>query len=190
MPTPAETYAQLAKLNEEVAAAKKRLADAWKAAASRPVSDYTLQSNAGPVRLSDLFQGKQDLIVIHNMGKSCVYCTMWADGLNGLAGHLQNRAGLVLASPDDVATQADFAASRNWAFPTVSTKGSTFTADMGFEHNGSPWPGYSVFRKDADGSLRRTGGGQFGPGDDHCSIFPMMDQMDGGINGWKPRYQY
>ncbi len=190
MSNPAEMYAQLKRLGDDVAASKKRLADGWRKAAAMPVDDYTLQSKTGPVLLSALFAGKTDLIVVHNMGRGCVYCTMWADGLNGLAAHLQNRAGLVLATPDEIAVQVEFAASRGWTFPMVSTQATTFTADMGFEHNGDPWPGYSVFRKDADGSIRRTGGGQFGPGDDFCGIWPMMEQMDKGVDGWEPKFRY
>jgi predicted dithiol-disulfide oxidoreductase (DUF899 family) len=33
----------------------------------------------GTVRLSELFAGKADLILIHNMGTTCPNCTLWAD---------------------------------------------------------------------------------------------------------------
>lgn len=184
-------FAELKRLGDEVTAAKERLAAAWrKSARIAAVKDYEFASKAGPVRLSSLFGTKPDLIVIHNMGRKCPYCTLWADGLNGLAGHLANRAGFVLSNPDDVPVQAEFAASRGWAFPVVSTKGTTFAADMGFEQNGDPWPGYSVFRRGADGTITRTGAGMFGPGDDYCAIWPMMEQMEGGVNGWEPKYKY
>ena len=35
-------------------------------------------------KLSQLFAGRRDLLVIHSMGKGCNSCTMWADGFNGL----------------------------------------------------------------------------------------------------------
>jgi predicted dithiol-disulfide oxidoreductase (DUF899 family) len=50
----------------------------------QPVQDYVFEGWSGPVRLSELFAGKRDLFVIHNMGTSCRYCTMWADGFNGV----------------------------------------------------------------------------------------------------------
>lgn len=74
------------------------------------------------IRLSELFGNKKDLILIHNMGNSCPYCTMWADGFNGLLQHLQDRAAFVVSSPDDPMTQKDFASSRGWKFKMISTK--------------------------------------------------------------------
>ena len=35
--------------------------------------------------------GKDDLVVIHNMGASCAYCTLWGDGFNGVYEHLANK---------------------------------------------------------------------------------------------------
>lgn len=182
--------ATLMPLFEELQAAKKRMADALKAAARMPVQDYLFQTAAGPVALSALFGPKDDLVVVHNMGRSCVYCTMWADGLNGLAPHLADRAAFALTSPDDPATQAQFAASRGWRFPMVSTQGTTFAADMGFAQGSGTMPGYSVFRRQPDGTIIRTGASFFGPGDDYCAIWPMMEQMEGGVGGWSPKYQY
>jgi hypothetical protein len=42
----------------------------------------------------------KDLILVHNMGQSCRYCTMWADGFNGIHPHLANRAAFALVWPD------------------------------------------------------------------------------------------
>ncbi len=98
------------------------------------VADYHLAGPRGPVKLSALFGRKRDLIVIHNMGRSCPYCTMWADGINGLYPHLADRAGFVVVSPDSPAVQKKFAASRGWRFPMASGQGSTFIHDMGYQH--------------------------------------------------------
>lgn len=186
----ADSRAELARLHAELEAAKKRLAGACKRAARMPVRDYTFQSRGGSIRLSELLGAKDDLVVVHNMGRSCVYCTMWADGLSGLAPHLSDRAAFVLSSPDPVEVQSAFADSRGWRFPVVSTRGTTFAADMGFESGGRPMPGYSVFRRQSDGSLARTGASHFGPGDDYCAIWPMMEQMERGVDGWKPKFEY
>ncbi|MGI9388028.1 MAG: DUF899 family protein, partial [Methyloligellaceae bacterium] len=43
------------------------------------VDDYVFSKVDGTVRLSELFGNKDDLFVIHNMGASCPYCTLWAD---------------------------------------------------------------------------------------------------------------
>ena len=51
--------------------------------ARRPVEDVVFESEVGPVRLSELFGEHDDLVIIHNMGASCRYCTLWADGFSG-----------------------------------------------------------------------------------------------------------
>ncbi|MFZ5913459.1 MAG: hypothetical protein ACOY17_04490, partial [Pseudomonadota bacterium] len=41
------------------------------------INDYTFKTLEGEQNLSSLFDGKDDLFVIHNMGTSCPYCTLW-----------------------------------------------------------------------------------------------------------------
>src|SRR5262245_57827394 len=108
------------------------------------VKDYAFSTLEGSVSLSSLFGGKRDLLMIHNMGAHCSSCTMWADGFNGLYPHVADRASFVVSSPDSPADQAEFAASRGWVFPMVSTQGTRFAADMGFENAaGRAMPGVS-----------------------------------------------
>jgi predicted dithiol-disulfide oxidoreductase (DUF899 family) len=157
----------------------------------RPLPDYALLDHNGPVRLSELFGDRDDLIVIHNMGRGCPYCTMWADGLNGLLPHLEDRAAVVLSSPDAPDVQRAFAAGRGWRFRMISTAGSTFTADMGYqEPGGDYWPGVSTFRKQSDGSVVRVARDYFGPGDAYCGAWPLFDLLDGGAQGWEPKFAY
>ncbi len=114
-----------------------------------------MASSKGPVRLSQLFGGGRDLIVIHNMGASCPYCTMWADGYNGLYAHIATRAALVVSSPDPPDVQRRFARSRGWRFPIVSHQGTTFAADMGYRSRDGGWlPGLSAFRRERDRIVR------------------------------------
>ena len=47
------------------------------------VRNYSFKTLNGPVTLLDLFGQQDTLLVIHNMGQGCRYCTLWADGLNG-----------------------------------------------------------------------------------------------------------
>ena len=90
---------------------------------SEQVDDYELLGSKNQkINLSGLFSKKKDLIVVHNMGNSCPYCTMWADGFNGLLPHLEDRAAFVVSSPDEPATQQEFARSRGWKFQMISTR--------------------------------------------------------------------
>lgn len=156
------------------------------------VSDYTLLAHDGSqVRLSELFGSHDDLILVHNMGKGCAYCTMWADGFTGLVKHLENRAGFVVVSKDPVEVQRSFYQGRGWNFRMYSSHGTNFNRDMGYEtETGSQQPGMSAFHRDADGTIRRTGHTGFGPGDDFCAVWPMLDLLAGGPAGWGPKFAY
>ncbi len=139
--------------------------------------------------MADLFGDKDTLFVVHNMGRSCVYCALWADGLNGLVDHLENAAAFVVTSPDSPEVQQAFAAERGWRFRMLSHAGSTFAQDMGYVRDCGQSPGLSVFRKNADGGVVRVGDTEFGPGDDYCAIWHMLD-LTPGAGTWSPRYSY
>ena len=186
-----DPHAEITNAERELFEVKKRVLELRRQVANQSVDDYTFQgSSDAPVALSRLFGDASDLIIIHNMGKGCPYCTLWADGLNGMIPHLENRAALAMASPDDPATQQEFAKSRGWQFTMVSTQGTTFSKDMGYEtDDGKPLPGVSTFMKSAEG-IRRTGTAPFGPGDDFCAVWPILDLLQDGPDGWAPKYTY
>ena len=127
---------ELAAAYEELEKAQQKLAELRRRLPHEPVSDYQLQGADGPVSLSALFGEKEDLILVHNMGSGCSYCTMWADNFNGVAHHLQDRAAFALVSADSPSAQQEFARGRGWRFPVYSAAGSTFTAEMGFPEPG------------------------------------------------------
>jgi len=176
---------ELKQVREKVTALRKKLDN-------KLVPDYTLKDPDGhPVSLSSLFGTKDDLIIIHNMGKSCPYCTLWADGLIGFKKHLENRAGFALVSHDRPSVLREFGASRGWNFKYLSNDGGPFSKDMGFQdEKGSPWPGISTFHRDPNGAIKRMSHAMFGPGDDFCSIWHMFEMLKDGPNGWGPNYGY
>ena len=157
---------------------------------SEEVQNYEFTDfNDKKTSLMELFGEKNDLILIHNMGSSCAYCTMWADGFNGILPHLKNRASFVISSPDDSKTQKKFAITRGWNFQMISTKGTSFTKDMGFEKDGIPQPGVSVFFKDGN-KIIRVGRDDFEPGDNYCATFPLFDLLKDGTGNWQAKFQY
>lgn len=155
------------------------------------VKDFALYSAKGrKVHLSDLFVEKDELIVIQNMGQSCPYCTMWADGFSGVAGHLEDRAGFALVSPDKPKDLRKFAKSRGWKFKSYSSAGSDFKKALGFEtKDGRPQPGVSTFYREK-GKIYNIANDTFGPGDLYCSVWPLLDLLKKGVNGWSPKYSY
>jgi len=170
---------KLQELESDITKNRKKMLKLLGKMAKMDVQDYVLKNRDGEeVKLSDLFDGKDDLVLIHNMGKGCSYCTMWADGFNGIFNYIQNRAGFALVSPDPPEVQRDFADSRGWKFPMFSGHESTFISDMGYKtEKGDYWPGASVFRKDQDGNIARVSKTYFGPGDNYCSVWHFFDML-------------
>ncbi|HEX6922412.1 MAG TPA: DUF899 family protein [Bacillales bacterium] len=170
---------RIQELEKEIAEKKKELSELKRSTPEVKVQDYVFTDLDGqPVSLSDLFEDQDQLIVIHNMGKSCSYCTMWADGFNGIFRYLQEKAGFVLTSPDSPEVQRQFHSGRGWKFPMVSTQETTFKRDMGFENDkGQFGPGVSIFRKDSNGTIYHCNDAEFGPGDDFCSVWHFYDLL-------------
>jgi len=185
IPDPAAAIGRrLAELQQELSVLRR-------AQPAEPVADYALQGPDGPVMLSALLDERPDLLVIHNMGRGCAYCTVWADGFNGVVDHLQDRTGIVVVSPDPVDVQAAFAASRGWRLRMLSDADGSFTRDMGFVGGENDyWPGVSAFRRTEDGGIVRTGVDVFGPGDVYNAPWHLFDLLQGGTGGWWPMLDY
>ena len=176
---------------KELHRVKLELASLRKQHPSFEVANYKLTNTEGrKVLLSELFDDKKELIVIHNMGKSCAYCTLWADGFSGFTSHFENRAAFVLTSPDDYKTLADFSKERGWSFKSVSTMGTTFKEDLGFKNVEGFWPGVSILLREEDGNIKHYTKAFFGPGDDYCSIWSLFELLPYGSKGWGPKHNY
>lgn len=176
---------------KELMSIKQELAALRKQHPSFTVKDYTLTNTEGEkVLLSEIFGEKNELIVIHNMGKSCSYCTLWADGFIGFTQHLENKAAFVLTSPDDFQTLSDFSKERDWTFKSVSTKGTTFKEDLGFKNKDGFWPGVSILLRGEDGTINHYSKAAFGPGDDYCSIWSLFELLPEGSGEWGPKHSY
>ncbi|MGJ8635277.1 MAG: DUF899 family protein [Phycisphaerales bacterium] len=186
----ATTQSDIQTLGMELMQAKERYRQAIKDLPNEPVEDWTLHNTDGsPIKLSQLFGDKSELLVVHNMGKHCNYCSLWADGFIGLADHIQERCAFVLCSNDDPKTVAEFAKERGWTYPCVSGKDSGFAEAMGYRTpDNKTMPGVSAFHKQADGTIVRTGKDMFGPGDDFCPVWPFFELINDGPADWQPRH--
>ena len=193
--TRSELEREIASAQEALDEARRRLVKLRRQLPPVPVKDYELKDADGPVRLSEMFGGKDDLILVHNMGTGCSNCTMWADEFNGVCQHLQSRAAFVVVSPDSPEVQRTFARKRGWRFPMYSAEGTTFTDDMGFRWEEEAFlsgyqPGVSVFRKNTDSTIVRVAKDSFGPGDLYCSVWHLFDLLPDGAAGWDPLFEY
>lgn len=180
--------AEIEELDRRIEALKAERSAARRRRGPEPIEDHEVATGEGPRRLSDLFGAHDELLLVHNMGRGCAYCTLWADGLVGLLPHLTRRSAVALLTPDPPEVQRAFAASRGWPFAMASDPTRAAARALGFAtEDGFSLPGVSALRRLADGSLVRTGRAEFGPGDDYCAVWPLFDLLEGGAADWAPR---
>jgi predicted dithiol-disulfide oxidoreductase (DUF899 family) len=185
-----ETSEKLKDYRREISELRKKMRDAQASIEPEVVADYEFKrADGGTTKLSALFGDKDTLFVVHNMGASCPYCTLWADGFNGVYHHLANRAAFVLSSPDAPGQQQAFAASRGWSFPMISYRDTSFGEDMGYRVDGQAKPGVSVFKR-RGGKIVRVADTSFSPGDDFCGVWHLLDLIPEGAAGWQPKFKY
>jgi predicted dithiol-disulfide oxidoreductase (DUF899 family) len=175
-----DAHDRITDYRRQIASIREQMRAVMAEAKPEPVHDYEFHDTAGPVRLTELFRGRDDLILIHNMGASCRHCTLWADGYNGLQRHVLERAAFVVTSPDKPESQRRLAESRGWTFPMVSHAGTSFAQDMGYKSaQGGFLPGVSVLRRH-EGAMVRVSDAGFSPGDDFCALWHFFDLLEAG----------
>ncbi len=188
-----EQQKKLAQLDSDIRAKQKELVELLRETTDNgPVAEFTFDTPDGSVTLRELFGDRDDLIVVHNMGASCPYCTLWADEFNGALDHIENRTAFAVVSPDAVTTQQAFREKRGWQF-RMASDASGFAEAMGYrwEQDGKPYnmPGFSTFKRDGD-VVTRVGHAPFGPGDAYCGVWHFFDMLDGGAKSWGPKFKY
>lgn len=166
-----------------------RLNELRKATPGTEVPDYTFQTQAGEVSLRDLFGDQDRLLLIHNMGQGCRYCTLWADGFNGFLPHLESTLSVVLVSKDAPDVQRRFANSRGWRFRLASHGGGDYIREQTALKGVENMPGAVSYLKQGDRILR-TNSAAFGPGDLYCSMWGLLALSGLGEADWTPQYSY
>lgn len=153
------------------------------------VPDYPFQTLDGTTSLGEMFAGHDKLMVIHNMGQGCRYCTVWADGINAFLPHLETAMSVVLVSRDDPALQRRMANERGWRFRTASHGGGDYIREQSTEPDQGNAPGVACYQR-VDGKILRLGGSSFGPGDQYCSLWPLLSLAGLGTEDWTPQFSY
>jgi len=177
--------AEIEALEAEILEKKKELAELRRAHRER-VEDFVLETPEGSKRISELFGDKDELVVVHNMGRGCNHCSLWADGFRGFTQHFLTRAGFVLVSADPIDRLMETAERRGWNFPLGADADGAFRRAMNMDKDGDPWPGISAFVKEG-GEIYRYGYAYLGEGDDFCSIWHVWDLFPTGWNDWSPK---
>jgi predicted dithiol-disulfide oxidoreductase (DUF899 family) len=201
---------ELMRQREEVAELRRQLP-------SGPVlDDYTFLEGSSDVhaadaevherRLADLFSGSdRPLIVYHLMyGKAqtdpCPMCTMWVDGFDAIAPHLNQNADLAIVAASSIGALREHGRRRGWNnLRLLSAGSSTFKLDLGSEdEEGKQDPRVSVFTKGRDGAVRH-----FYTGSPHlderacergidllCPTWHLLDLTPQGRGDWYSSLSY
>ncbi|MEE4361899.1 MAG: DUF899 family protein [Pseudomonadales bacterium] len=183
------TQAEIMAIEQQILALHERLVTLRRARTGTPVPDYRFETLHGPVTLSDLFAGREQLLAIHNMGEACRYCTLWGDGLNGLLPHLEDAMAVALLSGDSPAVQQRFAAARGWRFRMASHGGGAYLEDQSVIAGGGNMPGAVVYARSGKTILRRNAC-VFGPGDSYCALWGLLGLGGLDASNWTPQYSY
>ena len=143
--------------------------------------EYAFEGARGRQSLSDLFAGRQQLIVYHLMfdpswEEACSRCSFWADNFNGVLVHLNHRdVSVVAISRAPFSKLAGFQKRMGWSFNWVSSFANDFNQDYNVsftpdqlgqgeviynyrpvKNSMSERPGISVFYKDPDATIFHT----------------------------------
>lgn len=155
---------------------RRRMAMPWE----RVEKSYRFEGPNGALSLTDLFDGRSQLIIYHFMlapdwDEGCKSCSFWADSFNGIPIHLNHRdVTLTAVSRAPFAKIEAYKKRMGWSFPWVSSHDSDFNYDLhvsfteeqfaagkvdynyGLVEGEEELPGVSVFYKNERGELFHT----------------------------------
>jgi len=166
---------QFTRLRDELSKERRQLP--WE----KVEKEYMFESPDGQKTLSDLFNGRSQLIVYHFMygpgwEEGCKSCSFLADHFNPAVVHLAHRdVTMVAVSKASLEEFEPFKTRMGWTFTWVSSSANDFNRDFNvsfsqdevdngnayynYKHQGFPSteaPGASVFYKDEAGDIYHT----------------------------------
>jgi predicted dithiol-disulfide oxidoreductase (DUF899 family) len=143
--------------------------------------EYVFDGPDGKQTLSELFDGRSQLIIYHfmfdpNWDAGCLHCSFWADNFNEIIVHLNQRdTTMVAVSRAPYCKLASYEKRMGWDFKWVSSYDTDFNFDYNvsftqkqmereetfynyiFQNSNSPErEGVSVFYKDPSGRIFHT----------------------------------
>ena len=170
-----EREKELTKLRDELSAARRALP--WE----KVDEDYVFETVAGRRSLSELFEGRPQLLVYHFMfgpdwDAGCPSCSFWADGYDRNAIHLaQRNITLIAVSRAPLEKIQAYRERMGWSFNWVSSLENDFNwdYDVSFKQEdldagkvyynytqtsfgSGEGPGLSAFYRDGDGAVFHT----------------------------------
>jgi predicted dithiol-disulfide oxidoreductase (DUF899 family) len=186
---------------EAVAAARRQLP------AGALLADYTFDDGQAGVRLIDLFGAHDTLLIYHLMfdpddDAACPMCSMWVDGLHGVAHHLARHTSFVVVGKAPIDRLQGWVHRRGWdGLRILSSHGTTFNVDMHAERaTGAQRPMMSVLTRESteDGERARhfySLPADFLDGtprgfDTLNPVWQVLDMLPAGRGEWYPDNDY
>ena len=127
----------LLKREKEFTRARDALSQARRDVPWEPVTkDYAFDGPKGRETLTDLFEGRSQLVVYHFMfgpdaKVGCKHCSFWADNFNPIIVHLNQRdVTMVAISRGPLARLEEYKQRMGWSFKWLSSGGSDFNLDF------------------------------------------------------------
>lgn len=194
---------EMTRMRDRVNAA--RLALPW----VRVDKDYVFATPAGAKTLSELFDGRSQLVIYHFMfgpdwEAGCPGCSFLADHLDGAIVHLNNHdVSFICVSRAPLDKIETYKRRMNWHFPWVSSFGSDFNFDyhvsftreelaagpVTYNYRETPaeeahdeLPGLSSFYRDADGTVFHTYSNYARGGEEMLGTMMILDCAPLGRN--------
>jgi predicted dithiol-disulfide oxidoreductase (DUF899 family) len=120
---------------------------------------YNFEGPAGAATLTDLFEGRPQLVLYHFMfapdvegwpSAGCVGCSMFVDQVGHLAHFHARDTSFALVSRAPMAQIEPYRQRMGWTIPWFSSSGSDFNEDFGVTTPGGETFGLSVFIREGD----------------------------------------
>jgi predicted dithiol-disulfide oxidoreductase (DUF899 family) len=181
--------AEITSLEQQIFELTQKLNELRRHDDGEEVTNYSFKTQNGDASLLDLFNGQDKLLLIHNMGQGCRYCTLWADGFNGFVPHLETAMSVVLVSKDEPDVQRRFANSRGWRFRLASHGGGDYISEQTVMKDAGNMPGAVVYERQGDRIVRKNAA-IFGPGDIYCSMWSLLGLAGLNESNWTPQFRY
>jgi predicted dithiol-disulfide oxidoreductase (DUF899 family) len=112
--------------------------------------EYRFETDSGSASLTDLFDGRSQLLIYHFMfgpdyAAGCPSCSAIADGFNGSVVHLANHdVSLWAVSRAPLERVQAYKRRMGWSFPWASSFDSDFNYDFQVGHHKDAWDAGSV----------------------------------------------
>ena len=177
-------------IEQQIRKLMERLTKLQQSNRGNEVNNYSFSTLNGETSLMDLFGEKDKLLLIHNMGQGCRYCTLWADGFNGFVQHIESTMSVVLVSKDLPEIQRQFANGRGWRFRLASHGGGEYIKEQSVMEGSNNMPGSVVYEREDGNKIYRKNDCVFGPGDIYFAMWSLLGFVGLNETDWTHQWTY